>query len=164
MVGIGSVGTHCGLALFLAEINDPLFLQVKEAVRSVYEPYVAKSEYSHQGQRVVEGQRIIQSDSDIMLGWVTIDERHYYMRQIRNVNYIFNHVKANYDLLSRYARICGMALAKAHSRSGDAAMIAGYLGKSDVFDKSLASFAKQYAKQNMLDYMDLLEAVRTGRI
>ncbi len=164
VVGIGSVGTQCGLGLFLAEPDDPLFLQIKEATHSVYEPYVAKSEYPHQGQRVVEGQRIIQADSDIMLGWVTINERHYYIRQTRNINYLFNHVQANFELLSRYARICGMALAKAHARSGDAAMIAGYLGKGEVFDKSLASFAHQYAKQNLTDYEALLEAIRTGRI
>ena len=97
VVGIGSVGTQCGLGLFLAEANDPLFLQIKEAVHSVYEPYVAKSEYSHQGQRVVEGQRMIQSVSDIMLGWVTLDDRHYYIRQMRNANYLFNYVKADFD-------------------------------------------------------------------
>jgi hypothetical protein len=164
VVGVGSIGTQCGLALFLAEAKDPLFLQIKEAAHSVYEPYVAKSEYSHQGQRVVEGQRMIQADSDIMLGWVTINERHYYIRQTRNINYLFNHVEANYELLSIYARICSMALAKAHARSGDAAMISGYLGKGDVFDRSLASFAQQYARQNLKDYEALLEAVRTGRI
>ncbi len=164
VVGVGSVGTRCGIGLFLAEANDPMILQLKEAVHSVLEPYAGKSEYDHQGQRVVEGQRLVQTTSDIMLGWVTVDGRDFYIRQMKDMKFAFNYLEADFDLLSRYALACGWALAKAHARSSDAAMIAGYLGKGDSFDKTLASFAQQYAKQNMLDYRALVEAVHSGRI
>ena len=138
VVGVGSVGTRCGIALFLAEANDPMILQLKEAVHSVLEPYAGRSEYDHQGQRVVEGQRMIQTNSDIMLGWVSINEHDFYIRQLKDMKFAFDYQQADLDLLTRYARACGLALAKAHARSGDAAMIAGYLGKGDTFDRSLA--------------------------
>jgi uncharacterized protein (DUF2252 family) len=164
VVGVGSVGTRCGLALLLAEVNDPLLLQVKEAVSSVLEPYVGKSEFKHQGQRVVVGQRIIQTSSDIFLGWLTIDRHQYYVRQLKDMKYSIDYLNADFDILSRYALLCGGALAKAHARSGDAAVIAGYLGKGDSFDRALASFAEKYAKQNMMDYQALVEAVHAGGI
>ena len=164
VVGVGSVGTRCGLALLLAKENDPLLLQVKEAVPSVLEPFAGKTEYEHQGQRVVVGQRIIQTTSDIFLGWLTIDGHQYYVRQLKDMKHSVDYQNANFDALSRYAELCGGVLAKAHARSGDAAVIAGYLGKGDSFDRALALFAQQYAKQNMLDYHALVEAVHDGRI
>ncbi len=164
VVGVGSVGTRCGLALMLAEVNDPLLLQLKEAGPSVLELYAGKSEYVNQGQRVVVGQRIIQTSSDIFLGWLTIDGHQYYVRQLKDMKYSINYLNTDFELLFRYARLCGGTLAKAHARSGDPAMIAGYLGKREAFDKALASFAQQYAKQNLLDYQALLEAVNSGRI
>jgi hypothetical protein len=148
----------------LAEPFDPLLLQVKEAASSVLEPYADKSAYDHQGQRVVVGQRIIQTNSDIMLGWVTVNRIDFYVRQLKDMKYAFEYLEADLDGLSRYARLCGTALAKAHSRSGDSAMIAGYLGKSDAFDRAAASFAQQYAKQNEDDYQAMVDAVKEGRL
>lgn len=164
VVGVGSVGTRCGIALMLAEPFDPLLLQVKEAASSVLEPYAGRSAYDHQGQRVVVGQRIIQTNSDIMLGWVTVNKTDFYVRQLKDMKYAFEYLEADLDGLSRYARLCGTALAKAHSRSGDSAMIAGYLGKSDAFDRAMASFAQQYAKQNDDDYRVMVDAVKEGRL
>ena len=154
VVGVGSVGTRCLVMLLEGrDRDDPLFLQIKEANRSVLEKYVAPTPYDNQGQRVVEGQRLMQAVTDIFLGWSrdrgTPD---YYWRQLRDW-------KGSVDLevgepsdLERYARLCGAVLARAHARSGDAVAIAAYLGKSDAFDRSLTSFAGMYATQNRADY------------
>jgi uncharacterized protein (DUF2252 family) len=171
VVGVGSVGTRCWLMLMLGRDNeDPLFLQVKEAVSSVLEPYLGRSPYGHQGQRVVEGQRMMQTTSDIFLGWVRnkrgLDglERDFYVRQLWDW-------KTSVDLesilpraLELYARVCGWTLARAHARSGDRIALAAYLGKSDTFDRALADFAVAYADQNERDYQALVAAVRDGRI
>lgn len=165
VVGVGSVGTRCFILLFLADTNDPLLLQVKEARSSVLEPYAGKSEFNHNGQRVVVGQRLMQSASDMFLGWMTADSGvHYYVRQLRDMKF-----SAPLDLfspaeLARYGEICGWVLARAHAKGGDAALIAGYLGKTDAFDQALASFAQSYATQTEQDYRRLVEAVKSGRI
>lgn len=165
VVGVGSVGTRCGVALFMAEENDSLFLQVKEAGPSVLEPYAGKSEFPHHGQRVVIGQRLMQSASDMMLGWTTTKKGlHFYVRQLRDMKYSPNVSGMTPLQLSRYAEICGLTLARAHARSGDASMIFGYLGKSDVFDRAIGTFARLYAYQAERDWKRFLGAIHAGRI
>ena len=147
VVGVGSVGTFCGIALLMAEDDDPLFLQVKEARASVLEPYLGKSAYPNGGQRVVVGQRLMQSASDIFLGWTAGQRgRHFYFRQLRDMKIKFLVEIFNPATMLDYAALCGRTLARAHARSGDAAMIAGYVGKSDVFDKAVARFAHELCR------------------
>jgi uncharacterized protein (DUF2252 family) len=147
VVGVGSVGTRCAVALLLAANNDALLLQVKEARPSVLEPYAGKSGYADPGQLIVVGQHLMQAASDIFLGWAPgQDGRSYYVRQLRDMK-----GAAHIDLMSRvelveYARSCAWTLARAHARSGDAARISRYLGKSDRFDGAIADFAIAYAK------------------
>ena len=173
VVGVGSVGTRCWILLMLGrDANDPLFLQIKEAQASVLEPYLGKSEYANHGQRVVVGQRLMQSVSDIFLGWVhaeadaTLDSvpRDFYFRQLWDW-------KTSLDLdavlpigLEMYAQICGFILARAHARSGDRIAIGEYLGKGDTFDRALLEFARAYADQNEKDYAELVQAKDDGRI
>ena len=165
VVGVGSVGTRCVVMLFMAEENDSLILQAKEARASVLEPYVGKSEHDTHGERVVAGQRLMQSASDMMLGWtVGTDKRDYYVRQLRDMKASFNMEAADYDLLNVYARMCARALARSHARSGDAAMIAGYLGSSATFDEAIGEFAVEYADQNRNDYRAFTKAIKEGRI
>lgn len=165
VVGVGSVGTRCGILLMMGGAEDPLFLQVKEARPSVLEPYVGQSVYPNHGQRVVMGQRMMQSASDIFLGWAENEMgNHFYVRQLRDMK-----VKPQVELLgpavmNQYAEFCALALARAHARSGDAAKIAGYLGKKEDFDQALADFAVSYAAQNEKDYQALVRAVREGRL
>jgi uncharacterized protein (DUF2252 family) len=165
VVGVGSVGTLCAIALMVAAKNDLLFLQIKEAQPSVLERYAGKSTYANQGERVVNGQRLMQSASDIFLGWTHgKGGRHFYIRQLRDMK-----IKALVDVFNRttmmdYASLCGWTLARAHARSGDPAMIAGYLGKSDVFDKAIARFAVAYADQAERDHAKFKSAIRTGKI
>ena len=165
VVGVGSVGTRCAVALLLAANNDPLLLQVKEARPSVLEPYAGKSGYADPGQRIVVGQHLLQAASDIFLGWAHgQDGRSYYVRQLRDMK-----GAAHIDLMSRvdlaeYAQFCAWALARAHARSGDAVRISGYLGKSSRFDRAVADFALAYANQNEADYTAFLKAVRGGRL
>ena len=165
VVGVGSVGTRCSIILMMGGADDPLFLQVKEARASVLEPYAGQSTYPNNGQRVVMGQRLMLSASDIFLGWVEgKDGNHYYIRQMRDMK-----MKALVELftpsvMNQYAELCGWALAGAHARSGDAAKIAGYLGKKEDFDEALADFAESYADQNELDYKALVQAVQQGRL
>lgn len=165
VVGVGSVGTRSAIALFMAGEDDPLFLQIKEARRSVLEPYTKPSIYHYQGQRVVTGQRITQAASDIFLGWMRGAAGHdFYVRQLRDM-------KSSVDLdamtaasFQEYSEFCGWALARAHARSGDAARIAGYLGKGDSFDRAIGQFAIAYALQNEQDHQALVKAVASGRI
>ncbi len=165
VVGVGSVGTRCGVALLLAASDDPLVLQIKEARDSVLAPFAGKGAHAHQGQRVVAGQRLMQAASDIFLGWATDEEgRHFYVRQLRDL-------KAAVDLdalppsrLPGYAALCGNALARSHARSGQAAQISGYLGRGSVFDRALAQFASRYADQTERDHAALQKAIRAGRI
>lgn len=164
VVGVGSVGTRWYTMLFDASHSeDPLFLQIKEALPSVLESYVGPTRYQNHGRRVVVGQRLMQSASDIFLGWSSDGEHHYYVRQLRDM-------KGSPDLATmtgpdvvQYAELCGWVLARAHARSEDAAMIAGYLGKSGAMDDAIASFATGYADQTKKDY-ETKAAVRSGRI
>ena len=171
VVGVGSVGTRCWVILLVGrDDSDPLFLQVKEASQSVLEPMLGKSKFANKGQRIVEGQRLMQASSDIFLGWIrnkhTIDgvaERDFYVRQLWDW-------KASVDLdlirprgLQLYANACGWTLARAHARSGDRIAIAAYLGKTDVFDRAVADFARAYADINERDHQALVDAAREGR-
>ncbi len=160
-VGVGSVGTFCAIGLFTSGDGAPLFLQVKEAGRSVLECPGPKFN-GHPGRRVVEGQHIMQAASDIFLGW-TKDEtsgRHFYVRQLKNrrLGSITELVEEN--ALTNYARLCGRTLARAHARSADPAVLAGYMGKSAAFDDALASFAMTYAVRTQKDYNQLAKARR----
>jgi uncharacterized protein (DUF2252 family) len=165
VVGIGSVGTRCFVGLFFDEENHPLLLQFKESCRSVLEPYAGKSRYDNQGQRVVIGQRLMQSSSDIFLGWTRGKRGYdYFVRQMRDMKFSIPVEGASAVQLKRYAAICGGVLARAHAKSGDATTISGYLGKSDVFDQALGEFALAYAGQNEKDHAALVKAVRSGRV
>ncbi len=165
VVGVGSVGTRCSVMLFMAAENDPLFLQVKEARASVLEPYAGKSLHQNHGERVVVGQRLMQSASDLMLGWtVTMSGHDVYLRQLRDMKASLDLERADADVLLVYARMCARALARAHARSGDAAMIAGYVGTGATFDDALGEFAHEYADQNRRDYRAFVKAIREGRI
>ena len=166
VVGVGSVGTYCAIMLFMAAEDDPMFLQVKQASASVLEPYAGKSVYSNHGQRVVMGQRLMQSASDMMLGWTEgkLRGRHFYVRQLRDMKMSAVMELMEPETLQAYSKLCGWTLARAHARSGDAAMISGYLGKSDVFDQALAKFAVAYADQTESDHRLLRNAVRAGRL
>lgn len=165
-VGVGSVGTFCGIVLLMSG-DDPLFLQFKEARQSVLEPYAGASPYTHAGQRVVVGQRLMQAASDMFLGWTTgqrIRTAPFYLRQLRDAK-----IKPVVEImkpfnLHNYAQLCGRVLARAHARSGDAVVLSAYMGKSGAFANALADFAVAYADQNERDYAALVTAVRDGRI
>jgi len=164
VVGVGSVGTRCYLSLFLADDDDPLFLQVKEARRSVLEPPRGKSRYAHQGRRVVEGQRVMQAASDIFLGWARTTGHDYYLRQFRDMKVSAEVETFRPSTLVGYASLCGWALARAHAKAGDAAMIAGYLGSSDQFDTAMAKYSEAYADQAERDFETFQAAIRSGRL
>ncbi|QRY64865.1 DUF2252 domain-containing protein (plasmid) [Ensifer sp. PDNC004] len=166
VVGVGSVGRHCWIVLLMSASNDPLFLQFKEAAPSCLEAYIGKSGFSHHGQRVVMGQRLIQPASDMFLGWVTasVSGRQYYVRQLRDVKIKPLVEQFDTELLLSYAEACGWALALAHARSGDPAAISGYLGSSDEFDEAIGKFSAFYADQTEKDFAALKTAVHRGRI
>jgi len=165
VVGVGSVGTRCGVILLMAEDNDALFLQFKEARPSVLEPYAGKSRYSNQGQRVVTGQRLLQSASDVFLGWTQDDSgRAYYFRQLRDMKMKIDLNGMTTPNWLEYVDVCAWALARAHARTGDAAQVTGYLGKSDKFDHAIARFAAAYADQAEQDHATLQKAIRAGRL
>ncbi|WP_254972139.1 DUF2252 domain-containing protein [Cyanobium sp. Candia 9D4] len=165
VVGIGSVGTRCFIALFFSEDNHPLMLQFKEALHSVLEPYTEISRYGNQGERVVMGQRLIHSSSDIFLGWFrSRNGRDFYVRQLRDMKVSFPIEGFSSVQLMRYAEICGWSLARAHAKSGDGTTICGYLGKGDQFDKAMGKFAVAYANQTEHDHSALVAAVETGRV
>jgi uncharacterized protein (DUF2252 family) len=170
VVGVGSVGTRAWVVLMLGrDDEDPLFLQCKEAQPSVLEPFLGKSEFSHHGRRVVEGQRMMQASSDIMLGWLRAtgidgETRDFYVRQLWDW-------KSSADVgvmapagMAIYGRMCGWTLARAHARSGDCITISSYLGSGDAFDRAIERFAETYADQNELDHRALQEAVASGRV
>ncbi|MEA2127569.1 MAG: hypothetical protein QOJ85_460 [Solirubrobacteraceae bacterium] len=171
VVGVGSVGTRAWILLLLGhDAGDPLFLQIKEAGPSVLEPMAGESAFETHGQRVVEGQRLMQAASDVFLGWLRVEggvegkPHDYYVRQLWD-----NKGSAPLDAMRprpmrAYAEICGSSLARAHARSGDPDAIGGYLGRGDRFDRALAHFAETYADQNETDYSDLAAAVRTGAV
>jgi uncharacterized protein (DUF2252 family) len=165
VVGVGSVGTMCGVALFMAGDQDPLFLQVKEARKSVLEPFAGKSAYPNQGQRVVHGQRLIQTASDVFLGWTRgVSGRDFYIRQLRDLKLSAIIEDWDTETMRHYAKMCAHALARAHARSGDPAMISGYIGTSKSFDEAIGEFAVEYAAQNSLDYRAFIRAIRQGKI
>lgn len=166
VVGIGSVGTSCYVMLFMASAEDPLFLQLKEANASVLELYAGASLYKHHGQRVVMGQRLMQSASDIFLGWTTgrNRSRHFYVRQLRDWKVKPVVESFNASRLFRYAQATGWTLARAHARSEKAPEIKGYLGKKDIFDDAIVEFATDYADQTERDHGALVKAFRSGRI
>ncbi|MFO0904254.1 MAG: DUF2252 domain-containing protein [Pirellulales bacterium] len=165
-VGIGSVGTLCFVGLFFSAENHPLLLQFKQACPSVLEPYAGQSQYDNHGQRVVVGQRLMQSASDIFLGWTRGRRgRDFFIRQLRDMKMsarIEEGATAEQTLL--YAQLCGRTLARAHAKSGDAAMISGYLGKADDFDQAIGRFAMAYADQTEKDHAALVAAVKAGKI
>jgi uncharacterized protein (DUF2252 family) len=171
VVGVGSVGTRCWIVLFLGrDTNDPLFLQVKEAEKSVLSRFVGASKYTNQGQRVVAGQRLMQAASDIFLGWqrtaAGLDgvTRDFYVRQLRDWKFSLDVSIMVPAGMRAYGEVCGWTLARAHARSGDRIAIASYLGTSDVFDRAIAEFASAYADQNERDYEALADAGKSGRI
>ncbi len=170
VVGVGSVGTRAWIILMLGRDNaDPLFLQAKEAQDSVLAPFVGKSRFANQGQRVVEGQRLMQAASDIFLGWERAEglsggKRDFYIRQLRDWKGSWPPEAMDPRVMSVYGRMCARTLARAHARSGDRIAIAAYLGASDVFDRSIAEFAEAYADQNERDYQALKDAAASGRV
>ncbi len=165
VVGVGSVGTVCAILLFMAGAKDPLFLQVKEARASVLEPYAGKSVHSNHGQRVVLGCQLMQSASDLFLGWTEGQRgRHFYIRQLKDMKIKPLVEVFTPSVMRQYAEICGWTLARAHARSGEPAKIAGYLGKSDRFDEAIADFSIAYADQTERDHAVLMQAVREGKI
>jgi uncharacterized protein (DUF2252 family) len=165
-VGVGSVGTRAYIVLLQGrDRDDPLFLQVKQATRSVLEDHLPKSGYKSSGERVVQGQRMIQAVSDVFLGWYSgRDGRHYYWRQLRDMKGSAMIETMTPSGLERYANICAWTLARAHARSGDPVAIAAYLGLSDRFDRAIARFSERYADQNERDYDAFVGAVRSGRL
>lgn len=168
VVGVGSVGTRCWLALFEGPYHpdgDPLVLQIKEAQPSVLEPYVGKCGFEHGGLRVVAGQRMIQAASDLFLGWCTAPSgRKYYVRQMWDVKGQGDPMTMTPSGLSYYGALCAWTLSRAHARTGDAAAIAGYLGKSNRFDRAMVEFATRYADVNEKDHGRLCAAIRDGRV
>jgi uncharacterized protein (DUF2252 family) len=165
VVGVGSVGTFCGIILLMASEHDPLFLQFKQAGPSVLEAYAGKSLHSNHGQRVVHGCRMVQSASDLFLGWTEGDVgRHFYVRQLKDMK-----IKPMVEVFTpgvmlQYAELCGWTLAHAHARSGEPTKISGYLGKSDKFDEAIADFSIAYADQSERDHDVLMKAVRAGKL
>ena len=167
VVGVGSVGLRAYLVmLFGNDSNDPLFLQVKEAVPSALAPYTPQLPLSiiHQGHRVVLGQRLLQAATDVLLGWTSIDGRPFYVRQMKNMKGSIPLEKLKGDSLLMYARACGTLLARTHARSGDIAEIAGYCGKSDELGEAIADFAEAYGDQTERDHAALLKAIASGRV
>jgi uncharacterized protein (DUF2252 family) len=170
VVGVGSVGTRAWIALMLGrDDQDPLFLQAKEAQASVLEPFVGKSRYANHGQRVVEGQRLMQAASDIFLGWNRVSgidgvTRDFYLRQLRDWKGSWAPEAMVPEVMSLYGGMCGWTLARAHARSGDRIAIASYLGGSDAFDRAIVSFSEAYADQNDRDYAALQTAVKANKI
>ena len=170
VVGVGSVGTRAWIVLLIGrDGGDPLFLQIKEAQRSVLEPYTLKSIYGRQGRRVVEGQRLMQAAGDMLLGWMSVtgfdgERRDFYVRQLWDAKGSAQIDQMTPRAMTIYARLCGGVLANAHARSGDRVAIASYLGGGEQFDRAMAEFATRYADQNERDYAALREAADSGRI
>jgi uncharacterized protein (DUF2252 family) len=170
VVGVGSVGTRTWVALLLGlDERDPMFLQIKEAQESVLSGFVGRSGFRNQGQRVVEGQRLMQATSDILLGWERLDgldgpAHDFYLRQLWDEKGSLPVEEMLPGQMLGYAHLCGWTLARAHARSGDRVAIASYLGKSDAFDRAVAVFSEAYADQNRRDYQSLQEAVKSGRL
>lgn len=165
VVGVGSVGTLCLVALYMAGDGDPLFLQIKQANASVLEPYAGKSLHANHGQRVVVGQRLMQAASDIFLGWTQGRRgRHFYVRQLRDMKLSAVIEGMDFEMLRGYVESCAWALARAHARSGDAAKISGYIGSGRTFDDAVTAFSVDYADQAERDYTSFVQAHLAGRV
>jgi uncharacterized protein (DUF2252 family) len=164
VVGIGSVGTLCWVFLFMAGDDDPIFLQVKEARASVLERYAGATVFSNHGQRVVNGYRLMQPASDMFLGWSESPQRHYFVRQLRDIKISIRVESFGVAEMNLYATWCGRALALSHARSGSAVALSGYMGRSDVFDRAIAAFAAAYADQNEKDHAALDRAIHKGAL
>ncbi len=170
VVGVGSVGTRCYVALLLGnDGNDPLLLQIKEAQTSVLERHLGSSVYPNHAQRVVCGQRLMQAASDLFLGWTRLEDSpplyrgDYYVRQLRDMKLTVDLATLIPEGFIEYCRFCGWALARAHARSGDSAQISGYLGRSDTFDRAIAAFAETYANQTERDHAEFVAALKTDK-
>jgi uncharacterized protein (DUF2252 family) len=166
VVGVGSVGTMCAVMLFLGgdDGSDPLFLQLKQANTSVLEKFAGVSPYHNHAQRVVVGQRSIQEASDVFLGWTSWNERDFYVRQLRDMKLSADIDSMGPKALRGHSELCGAALARAHARTGDAAQVFGYLGRSDAMDLALVEFAELYADQVTRDWKELVVAIKRGRL
>jgi uncharacterized protein (DUF2252 family) len=167
VVGVGSVGTRCFIVLLQGrDASDPLFLQVKEATNSVLEEHLPRSRYRQHGQRVVQGQKLMQATSDIYLGWARgVDvNRHFYWRQLRDMKGSVVIEEMTPLGLILYAQLCGWTMARAHARSGDPVAIAAYLGRGDTFDRAITDFTERYAAQNERDYEEFVTAIKSGRL
>ena len=166
VVGVGSVGTRCSILLLVGDrgTDDPLFLQVKQALESTLEPFAGRSQYPNHAQRVVVGQHLIQQASDSFLGWGSLDSRHFYVRQLRDWKFVAEPSTMGPKGLLGHAELCGAALARAHARTGDPACISGYIGTKDTFDQAVAAFADAYADQTEHDYAALIAAIKSGRV
>jgi uncharacterized protein (DUF2252 family) len=166
VVGVGSVGTVCGISLLMSATGEPIFLQFKEARQSVLEPNLKiENKYKHQGERIVMGQKLMQSASDMLLGWTQDDQnKFFYIRQLRDakVKPVLEIMKARN--MADYAKACGWALARAHARTGDPSVLSGYIGNSNEFANAIAKFSISYADQNDADYTKMLEAIKEGRL
>jgi hypothetical protein len=166
VVGVGSVGTACFVALFMAGEGDPLFLQIKEARASVLEPFAGKSSFENHGQRVVNGYKLMQPASDMFLGWTAGRrfKRDFFIRQLRDIKISIRVETFGRAEMDMYAGWCGRALALSHARSGSSILLSGYMGKSETFDEAIAAFSVAYANQNENDYAALRRAIRTGKV
>jgi uncharacterized protein (DUF2252 family) len=167
VVGVGSVGTRCLIGLFQGrDDGDPLFLQMKEATHSVLERHLPGSPYAEHGERVVRGQHLMQTSSDIFLGWGTVpgSGKHFYWRQLHDMKGSAKPETMNEERLGEYAEVCGATLAHAHARTADPIVIAGYIGSGSVLDEAIAEFAFRYAKQNESDHAAFLEAIESGKV
>ena len=170
VVGVGSVGTRCWIALLIGrDGDDPLFLQAKEAQRSVLAPFAGESGFSNQGERVVSGQQLMQAASDIFLGWKRVQgmdgrQRDFYVRQFRDWKGIAQPSLMDPKEMNMFGQLCGATLARAHARSGERIGVAAYLGRSDVFDRAVTRFAVSYADQTERDHGALVDAIASGRV
>lgn len=165
VVGVGSVGTRCYIVLMMgSDLNDPIMFQIKEAGASVLEQYLPRSRYAQHGRRIVRGQQLMQAASDMFLGWGHVAPTHFYVRQLRDMKATLDPAKLSPHELRRYSSLCGWALARAHARAGDPAVITGYLGSDDAFDQAITAFAAAYADQNERDYAALKAAIADGRV
>jgi len=166
VVGVGSVGTACSVLLLMgdADVEDPLFLQLKQAGASALEPYLGASVFPNHAQRVVVGQHLVQEASDILLGWSRLSSQDFYVRQLRDMKFSNDISALGLREFVGQAKLCGTALARAHARTGDPARIAGYLGSGNAFDRAVTEFAESYADQTARDYRELLRAIKRGRI
>jgi uncharacterized protein (DUF2252 family) len=166
VVGVGSVGTRCAVGLFLADadVREPLFLQVKEALPAAGEPYLGRSPYADHAERVVVGQRMVQEASDIFLGWGRSGSRDFYVRQLRDMKIASDLSALGPNQLAGQAQLCGAALARAHARTGDPAAIAGYAGPGPLLDRAIVAFAEAYAAQTERDHAELKRAIARGRL